>query len=588
MSKIFSYTLNDLVLYNLRWFLLLLVIVLVLRGTSPEIGSTIFFVIFTAFYNLLVLLLSVNSNRAIRMLQIILDLLIVWGGYGLTGGDKSVLFGLAVFPAISTTILFDYHWGFALGGLAMVGNWLLAVLSAATFGLPDGIWRDSALTAMLVVGCCLLLRYLQQQAWVKRLVVVPTETEWQEPDSWAVFSQTLLETSTPAETSRTLSTFLDFALDVLKHTSPAPFQAAVLLADVHHQFYLFLAHGFSNDDVLRFSATSGVLYDVQQTARSQYRAVPAYDPELSVFEPFREFPNVATLPLVVQSNVTGLLLLFGPPIAAATVAMLEVMRIQTSIALQQAANTQALQQQAQRMHHLQEEARRYLARNLHDGPTQQIAAITMKINLIKRKLKKNPDQAVQDLQKLEDIARQTTQEVRYLLFTMRPLALETQGLSAAIVSLANKMRENYGLAISVELDATVNALLPQDFQVALFWITEEALRNAHKHASPSQIWVRLWQTPTDIVLQLQDNGVGFDLGRVASQTTRTNSLGLVNMRERAELLGGTFTLQAAEGKGTLITVTVPKQVALEAKSLWQGQASEAATGSAFGLPIRGD
>jgi signal transduction histidine kinase len=91
----------------------------------------------------------------------------------------------------------------------------------------------------------------------------------------------------------------------------------------------------------------------------------------------------------------------------------------------------------------------------------------------------------------------------------------------------------------------------------LFYIAEEAVNNARKHAAAAHIWVRLRSEGDIFVIEIQDDGVGFDVGAVARSYEERGSLGMVNMRERAALVNGLHRVESADGKGTKITVAVP-------------------------------
>ena len=117
-----------------------------------------------------------------------------------------------------------------------------------------------------------------------------------------------------------------------------------------------------------------------------------------------------------------------------------------------------------------------------------------------------------EIVKLEELAQRTTQEIRHMLFTLRPLILESQGLSAAVQAMADKMMETYAQKVVVNIDEQVTTQLEMGKQGVIFYIIEEAVNNARKHASAEAITVRLRQMESDIaLLEILDNGVGFDM-----------------------------------------------------------------------------
>lgn len=231
---------------------------------------------------------------------------------------------------------------------------------------------------------------------------------------------------------------------------------------------------------------------------------------------------------------------------------------QSVTALQNAKLYQDLAQEKERMMEVQEDSRKKLARDLHDGPTQSIAAIAMRINFTRRLMEKDIDTATSELVKIEDLARKTTKEIRHMLFTLRPLVLESQGLRAALESMAEKMRETYSQDVLISIDPEIVVELEMNKQGVIFYIVEEAVTNARKHANANNIWVRLRSLRTDMaLLEIEDDGKGFDVDYVESAYENRGSLGMVNMRERTELINGLLHLNSTKGKGTLIQVAIP-------------------------------
>jgi signal transduction histidine kinase len=144
-----------------------------------------------------------------------------------------------------------------------------------------------------------------------------------------------------------------------------------------------------------------------------------------------------------------------------------------------------------------------------------------------------------------------------MLFTLRPLILESQGLVAALNQLAEKVRETHGQNVIVEAQPGAAEQLELGKQGVVFYIAEEAINNARKHAEARHIWVRLRMREEFFVLEVEDDGVGFNVGAVDTNYEQRGSLGMVNMRERAELVSGLLRIDSAEGIGTRITVYVP-------------------------------
>jgi signal transduction histidine kinase len=145
-----------------------------------------------------------------------------------------------------------------------------------------------------------------------------------------------------------------------------------------------------------------------------------------------------------------------------------------------------------------------------------------------------------------------------MLFTLRPLVLESQGLIAALESMAEKMHETYNQKVIIDADPDLVSQLEQGKQGVVFYIAEEAVNNARKHARAARVWVRLKVAGEELaLLEIQDDGIGFNLTSVDSNYENRGSLGMVNMRERAELLNGVLQIESANGHGTCIRVLIP-------------------------------
>jgi signal transduction histidine kinase len=187
-----------------------------------------------------------------------------------------------------------------------------------------------------------------------------------------------------------------------------------------------------------------------------------------------------------------------------------------------------------------------------------MAAIAMRLNFARRLLERDPKATADELTKIEELARRTTKEIRHMLFTLRPLELESQGLVGALHAMADKTHETYGQNVIVEADENVVSQLEMSRQTIVFYIAEEAINNACKYAQAEHIWVRMKGYNKDFVmLEIQDDGVGFDKDAVESSYDQRGSLGLKNMSERTEMVNGIFQLNSAVGKGTTVRVIIP-------------------------------
>jgi signal transduction histidine kinase len=143
---------------------------------------------------------------------------------------------------------------------------------------------------------------------------------------------------------------------------------------------------------------------------------------------------------------------------------------------------------------------------------------------------------------------------------LRPLVLESEGLVAALNQLSEKMLENHNQNVIIQAVPEAVDDLEVGKQGVIFFIVEEAINNARKHANASHIWVRLVRKEDLLYLEVEDDGVGFDLSAVEANYRQRSSLGMVNLRERAELVNGVLRIDTAIGRGTRICVTIPMTI----------------------------
>lgn len=320
----------------------------------------------------------------------------------------------------------------------------------------------------------------------------------------------------------------------------------------------------TSDQRATFAAAEGALERALRTGVIQVTQDPSHDPELRRLAVMGNCRVAACLPLVVGLDAFGVMVFADPRPELFTsdrLELLEAVARQATGGLQNAKLYQNLLQEKERITEIHEEARRKLARDLHDGPTQSISAIAMRVNFARRLIERDVKSAADELFKIEELARRTTKEIRQMLFTLRPLVLESQGLVPALEQLAAKMHETYTQEVLVEAQPGVAQDMEVGKQGVVFFIAEEAINNARKHAQAPHIWLRLSREGELFRMDIEDDGVGFDLGAVESNYEARGSLGMVNLRERTELVSGVIRITSVPGKGTRISLTVPLTIA---------------------------
>ncbi|HEX6988800.1 MAG TPA: sensor histidine kinase [Bacillota bacterium] len=203
----------------------------------------------------------------------------------------------------------------------------------------------------------------------------------------------------------------------------------------------------------------------------------------------------------------------------------------------------------------QEEERRRLARDIHDGPAQLLANVAFRIEMCERLLETDLPRVQQELARLGELVRQSLQDVRKIIFDLRPMALDDLGLAPAVRGLAAELYNKTGLDCEVTVTG-VERRLEQAIEIAAFRIVQEALTNVWKHAGTKKAFVSLHFTDDTVDIEVRDEGRGFDVtGDLAEPSG--DHFGLVNISERVSLLQGQFHVRSAPGKGTRLRVTLP-------------------------------
>jgi signal transduction histidine kinase len=204
----------------------------------------------------------------------------------------------------------------------------------------------------------------------------------------------------------------------------------------------------------------------------------------------------------------------------------------------------------------QEEERERIARELHDSLGQALTAIKLDLSSADQALGGSCPAGSDHLSRARSVADQSLDELRRLVFDLRPPALDNLGLVAALESYCRDLGERSGLAVAIDADA-VQSRLPAHVETALYRICQEALTNVWRHASATSALVRLTWTPDAVTLAVSDDGSGFDTAAAIPMNGTLRGVGLLSMERRAEDLGGAFRLESKLGEGTRVSVTIP-------------------------------
>jgi len=204
---------------------------------------------------------------------------------------------------------------------------------------------------------------------------------------------------------------------------------------------------------------------------------------------------------------------------------------------------------------VREEERTRIAREVHDGLGQALTGCKLDVSWIAGKLSRDQRPLLDKTKALAAHIDSTIQMVRRIATELRPGILDHLGLAAALEWQANEFQTRTGIRCDVQADiGELN--LDADVNTAFFRIFQETLTNIIRHAGATQVMVHLKEKDGRVIMEVRDNGRGISKGEISN----TKSMGLLNMRERAGLLGGDFKIgRVSRGKGTVVTVSIPME-----------------------------
>ncbi len=558
----------DWIVISLRWITQVGLLVSLSLGGGLEFG-TVWPIILMLLWNVSMTFLAAANLRMSfhRQVGLAVDIVLTTVFFFLQGGMTGPASWASILPILTGSVYFE-NWG-ALGAAVFFALVQFGSIWWQTRSLAGSLPASVSAAVSLLLGA--LFGYLG-----RRLAVYLRKSHEEhmrsEERKWRIENERLRAiyelTSTLTATlsyKRVLDSALDMGYSALNPDSEGEgdvkLVSAVLLFK-GDKLRIGSARRFTNADMkVSLLGGEGILKRVFDEGEPVLSADIGYDPELSRIVALRACTSAYCFPLRSGFNVYGAMLFAHPDphyFNPGRVNLLDIIGRQAVVAIQNARLYQDLIEEKNRMVEVHEEARKKLARDLHDGPTQSVAAMAMRINMARRMMERNSPAATEELVKIEELAHRTSKEIRHMLFTLRPLILESQGLVAALKAMAEKMHETYNQNVTVNVDKNLTDQLEMGKQGVIFYIIEEAVNNARKHAAAAAITVRMGQIEPGIaLLEIIDNGVGFDMKAVNKAYDKRGSLGMINLRERTELVNGLLNIDSEPGKGTHVQVYIP-------------------------------
>lgn len=366
-----------------------------------------------------------------------------------------------------------------------------------------------------------------------------------------------------------LDDVLNRAIEVVLDTTE--FDACgILLSDPEREGLVYRAHqGFSAvfvEAVSGLRVGEGVAGQVVETGEPIAIADLATDPRVTrpavQAEGFHAFVSV---PLRAGDGVVGTLNVASRrflSVDATTQQLLVAIGAEIGVAVQNARLWQELKQKEalrgyllQRVISAQEEERRRIARELHDETSQALTTVMVGLRLLAQE---HPDaRATARADELRNVVGNALDAIHDLLFELRPSMLDDIGLPAALQRYSREYGRKHGLVVDFQVGGLDHEHLPSQIEIAAYRIVQEALTNVARHAGAQNVSLLLERRGDRLIAVVEDDGRGFDPSVIERAAEGERSLGLAGMRERAELLGGTLSIESQPAAGTAVFVDLP-------------------------------
>ena len=263
------------------------------------------------------------------------------------------------------------------------------------------------------------------------------------------------------------------------------------------------------------------------------------------------FKQIACIPLTARGEVVGVL-----TIATRSRRTISKDELQLLVSVAAGAGTAIenarLHSNVRRLAVLEERER--IGMDLHDGTIQSIYAVGLALENARMLLRENPMGAEDRLQKAMEDLNHTIRDIRSYILDLRPRQLQGESVLEGLARLVSEFRQNTKVEVSLAAPKEPLSDLPKMHAMTLFHICQEALANIAKHAKASKVTIDLWTTPDRVLLEVSDDGQGFELDK----TSKTVGHGLANIQTRVQNVGGDVDITSANGEGTSILAWVPR------------------------------
>jgi signal transduction histidine kinase len=202
-----------------------------------------------------------------------------------------------------------------------------------------------------------------------------------------------------------------------------------------------------------------------------------------------------------------------------------------------------------------EQERKRIAVELHDGPVQRLTALDLKLTWIGGEVQQGGTEVDDRLQEVQSLLREQVRQLRQMMTQLRPPILDERGLEAALRD--HLITSDNGVDLQVSVEASLLKRLAPAQEIILYRVAQEAVANVLKHARAEHAWLTLQERNGQVLLEIRDDGIGFDPLMIPQ--SRNGHFGILGMRERVEMAGGSWELHSMPGGGTLVRASLPRE-----------------------------
>ncbi len=206
----------------------------------------------------------------------------------------------------------------------------------------------------------------------------------------------------------------------------------------------------------------------------------------------------------------------------------------------------------------QEDERRRIARDMHDGPAQAMSNVVLKAEICEKMAEVDLDKAITELKNLKEVVRSCLKDVRRVIYDLRPMSIDDLGLKPTLQKYIENFSQQHGIQIELRIWGEINRVKDSNIILTVFRVVQECLNNIRKHANASYACVQLECADMSLTLRIKDDGDGFDVSSLNEfNRDEIGGFGVFGMKERVELLDGTFSIESSFGIGTTVRVQMP-------------------------------